>query len=44
MNSLIEALLYIKGSEGLNSKDFSSVVKEFTVPQARKQLNKFLKE
>ncbi len=40
---LIEALLYVKGNDGLNPKSLAAIT-EATTPEARKQITRFMKE
>ncbi len=44
MYKIIEALLYVKGNEGLTPKSLASIYEELNVQTARKELKKFTEE
>ncbi|TCG10900.1 SMC-Scp complex subunit ScpB [Mycoplasma todarodis] len=44
MRKIIEALLYVKGNEGLTPRSFASIYEEMNTPTARKEMQKFMEE
>ncbi|NQZ29083.1 MAG: SMC-Scp complex subunit ScpB [Mycoplasmatales bacterium] len=44
MNKIIEALLYVKGNEGLTPRSFASIYEEMNTAMARKELKTFMEE
>ncbi len=44
MHKIIEALLYVKGNEGLTPRSFASVYEEMNTSIARKELKTFMEE
>ncbi len=44
MHNIIEALLYVKGNEGLTPRSFASIYEEMNTALARKELKTFMEE